>query len=73
LPAKPCWNLFMAETALPSSVVGPWEWAPLRRLASAWASVDMGMWFSLVLGSAKEKAPREAWQPLEALFAYSFS
>jgi hypothetical protein len=32
---RPCFSAFCAERALPSAVLGPRDFAPLRRLASA--------------------------------------
>ncbi len=41
-PESPCESEFARLAALPSSLTGPFERAPLRREASAWSGVDTG-------------------------------
>jgi hypothetical protein len=40
---SPVLRALREEVALPVSEVGPWDRAPLRRLAAAWAAEAMGV------------------------------
>ena len=46
--AKPCLRAFWLDVALPSGVMGPLDWAPLRRDCSE--RVSFGMVSGMVLG-----------------------
>jgi hypothetical protein len=46
MPARRPWRTELrADLALPSSVLGPWDLAPLARAAARWASeIGLGFW-----------------------------